>query len=79
MRNVSNKSCSENRSTHLTFSNSFFFPFENRAVYGIILRNVVQPEMHVGGGRVLKLEYFSGISVVGNFIKIMFGKEGRLI
>jgi hypothetical protein len=44
-----------------------------------MLRNGVQPEMHVGGGRVLKLEYFSAISVVGNFIKIISGKEGRLI
>jgi hypothetical protein len=41
MRNVSNKNCRENQNAHFIFSN--FFP-ENRAVYEVISRNVVEPE-----------------------------------
>jgi len=38
MRNVSDKSCTENQNTHFVFSNIFF---ENRAVYEIIWKNLV--------------------------------------
>jgi hypothetical protein len=41
MRNVSNKSCRENKNTIFTFSNFFS---EDRAVYGIMSKSVVQPE-----------------------------------
>jgi hypothetical protein len=40
MRTVSNKSCTENLNTHFMFSN-FFFP-ENRTIYEILSKNVVQ-------------------------------------
>jgi hypothetical protein len=40
MRNVSNKSCRENQNTHFMINNFFF---ENRAVYEIMWKNVVQP------------------------------------
>jgi len=39
MRNISDKSCRENQNTHFVF-NIFFF-FENRPVYGIMWKNVV--------------------------------------
>jgi hypothetical protein len=41
MRNVSYKSCTENQNTHFIFSN--FFSLENRAVYEIIWKNMVEP------------------------------------
>jgi hypothetical protein len=41
MRNVSNKSCRENYNTHFVFRK--FFP-ENRAIYEIISKNLVEPE-----------------------------------
>jgi hypothetical protein len=41
MRNVSNKSCTENQNTHFVFNN--IFP-ENRAVYEITWKNMVQPD-----------------------------------
>jgi len=48
MRNVSDKSCRENPNTHFTFNN--FFPPENRAVYEIMWKNIVQrgrPQMTI--------------------------------
>jgi hypothetical protein len=42
MKNVSDKSCRENVTTHFTF-NLFFF-FENRVVYNIIWKNAVEPD-----------------------------------
>jgi hypothetical protein len=47
MRNISDKSCRENQSTHFMFNN--FFP-ENRAVYEIMWKNMVQrdrPQMTI--------------------------------
>jgi hypothetical protein len=41
MRNVSDKSCTENQNTHFVSSNTFF---ENRAVYEIMWENTVQPD-----------------------------------
>jgi hypothetical protein len=41
MRNVSNKSCRENQNTHFMFGKLFS---ENRAVYEIISKNVVESE-----------------------------------
>jgi hypothetical protein len=41
MKNVLNKSCGENQNTHFIFSNFFS---ENRAVYEIIAKDVVEPE-----------------------------------
>jgi hypothetical protein len=41
MRNVPNKSCRENQNTHFIFSN--FFP-ENRVIYEIMSKNMVEPE-----------------------------------
>jgi hypothetical protein len=41
MRNVSDKTCRENQNTRFTFNNVFF---ENRAVYEIIWKNIVQPD-----------------------------------
>ena len=52
MRNVSGKSCIGNRNTHFVFSNIFF---ENRAVYDIILKNVLEwgmPQMRICGMRI---------------------------
>ena len=40
MRNVSDKSCTENQNTHFMFSNFFS---ENRAVYEIMRKNIVDP------------------------------------
>jgi hypothetical protein len=40
-RNISDKSCRENQNTHFMFNN--FFP-ENRAVYEIKWKNMVQPD-----------------------------------
>jgi hypothetical protein len=39
MRNVSDKSCKENQNTHFRFNNSIF---ENRAVYEIMVKNIVE-------------------------------------
>jgi len=39
MRNVSDKSCTENQNTHFVFCN---FLFENRAVYDIMWKNIVE-------------------------------------
>ena len=47
--NVSDKSCRENQNTHFVFDNVFFF-FENRAVYEIMWKNIVEqggPQMAV--------------------------------
>ena len=41
MRNVSDKSCSENQNTRFIFHNFFS---ENRAVYEIMWKNVVEPD-----------------------------------
>jgi len=41
MRNVSDKSCTENQNTHFVFSNFFS---ENRAVYEIMWKNMVEPD-----------------------------------
>ena len=41
LRNVSDKSCRENQNTHFVFSNFFF---ENRAVYEIMWKHIVEPE-----------------------------------
>ena len=41
MRNVLDKSCRENQNTHFIFNKLFF---ENRAVYEIMSKNVVQLE-----------------------------------
>ena len=40
MRNVQDKSCRENRNSHFVFSN----PPENRAVYEIMCKNIVEPD-----------------------------------
>jgi hypothetical protein len=40
MRNVSHKSCRKNQNTHFVFSDFFFF--ENRAVYEIMWKNIVE-------------------------------------
>jgi len=42
MRNVADNSCGENENTHSIFSN--FFLVENRAVYEIMWKNIVEPE-----------------------------------
>jgi hypothetical protein len=41
MRNVSDKSCRENQDTHFVFK--IFFP-ENRALYDIMWKNMVEPD-----------------------------------
>jgi hypothetical protein len=43
MRNVVDKSCIENQNTHLMVNNHFF-SFENRVVYEIMSKNMVEPE-----------------------------------
>jgi hypothetical protein len=48
MRNASNTSCRENQNTHFMVSN--FFPPENRAIYEIIWKNIVEqgtPQMTI--------------------------------
>jgi hypothetical protein len=40
MRNVSDKNYKENQNTHFMFNNFY----ENRAVYEVMLKNVVEPE-----------------------------------
>jgi len=40
--NVSEKRCREYQNTHFVFNNLFFF-FENRAVCGIISKNIAEP------------------------------------
>jgi len=42
MKNVSDKSCKENQNTHVVLSNFFY---ENCAVYEIMWKNVVEPDM----------------------------------
>ena len=42
MRNVLDKSCTENQNTHVVFSNFFFS--ENRTIYEIMWENMVEPE-----------------------------------
>jgi len=42
MRNVPDKICRENRNTHFVLSNFFF---ENRAVYEIMWKNIVERGM----------------------------------
>jgi hypothetical protein len=42
MRSVSDKICKENKNTHFVFSNFFF---ENRTVYEIMWKNIVQRGM----------------------------------
>jgi hypothetical protein len=49
MINIADKSCRENQNAHCTF-NDFFFFFENRAVYEIMWRNIVdlgRPQMTI--------------------------------
>jgi len=41
-RNFSDKSCTENQNTHFKFNNLFFANF---AVYEIVWKNIVQPDM----------------------------------
>jgi len=41
MRNVSNKCCRENQNTHFVFNNNFT---ENRTIYKIMWKNMVQPD-----------------------------------
>ena len=41
MRNFSDEDCRENQNTHFMFNNFFFL--QNRAVYGIMWENIVQP------------------------------------
>ena len=41
-KNFSDKSCRENLNTHFTFKNIFFFFLENRGVYEMMWKNVVQ-------------------------------------
>jgi hypothetical protein len=43
MRNVLDKSCTENQNTHFTFS-SVTFLFENRSIYEIMRKNIVETE-----------------------------------
>ena len=43
MRNVSDKSCRKNQNTHFVLKN-LFFPPKNLAVYGIMWKNIVQPD-----------------------------------
>jgi len=40
MRNVSDKICTKNQNTHFVFGN--FFSFENRTVYEIMWKNIVE-------------------------------------
>jgi len=42
VKHVSDKSCTENPNTHFTFDNRGFFFFENRAVYEIMWKNIVE-------------------------------------
>jgi len=44
MRNISDKSCREDQNTHFVFSN--FFPPENRAVYEIMWKDIVELGRH---------------------------------
>jgi hypothetical protein len=41
MRNVSDKICRENQNAHLVFNNSCY---ENRAVYEVKWKNIIEPE-----------------------------------
>jgi len=41
MRNVSDRSCRENQNTHFVFSNFFF---ENRVIYEIMWKNMLEPD-----------------------------------
>ena len=42
MGSVSDKSCTENSNTHFMFNK--FFPPENRDIYEIVSKNMVEPE-----------------------------------
>ena len=42
MRNVSDKSCTENQKTHFMFNNFSFF--ENHVIYEVMWENTVQPD-----------------------------------
>jgi len=46
MSNVSDKSCRENQNTIL-YSITYFFSFENRAVYEIMWENMAQPDSNI--------------------------------
>jgi hypothetical protein len=41
MRNLSDKSCRDNQNTHFVFNNYFF---ENRDIYEIMWKNMVEPD-----------------------------------
>jgi hypothetical protein len=43
MRNILGKRCRESQKTRFMFNDSFFF-FENRTVYEIMAKNMVEPE-----------------------------------
>jgi len=52
MRNVSDIACRGNPNTHFVFSNILLFFFENRTVYEIMWKNIVQsdrPQMTIWG------------------------------
>jgi hypothetical protein len=40
MKNISDKSCGDNHYIHFMFNN--FFSFENRAVYELVRKNIVE-------------------------------------
>jgi hypothetical protein len=44
MRNVSDKSCIENKNTYFMFNNFFFLFPANRAVYEVMWNDIVEPE-----------------------------------
>ena len=43
VRNIPGKSCRENQNTYFMF-NAFFFPPENRSVYGVMWKNILEPD-----------------------------------
>jgi hypothetical protein len=48
MKNISDKTCRENKNTDFVFNNAFFF--ENRALYEIMWKNMVhsdEPQMTI--------------------------------
>ena len=56
MRNVSHKSCRENQNTHFVFSDLFFF-FENRVVYEIMWRNMVERGQDTDGKIIWRMRF----------------------
>jgi len=42
IKNISDLSCRETRNTHFVFYNFFCFSFENRAIYEIMWKNIVE-------------------------------------